>query len=300
MSDTIAPYVSHSPEAEAASLPSETPTAYKTNLDRQIAHTENDIAAANGKELPHPNIPSEARLHSDELDRQMSDIWDKAQKIEGLPMPTQLAETADDPVRAAYEWTQETSDDAKRLDIKAVKHIEQQKAEAKKYGLTLEEYQLSMQALRANETQAGPEWREASEGLRSLYPDQEPHETAKWLADVARYARQDGPGAVRWIAQQLGVNPSALSAVTPDAAVKTTIGRFMEAYPEAQEFNAEIAEAISDGKIERGANHLETLQRAYDFVRQSKQTKKPKREAARKRDLDAEMEAVWNKHASAA
>ncbi len=289
---TIAPYVSHSPEAEAASLPAQD---HGSPEDVEIKRTENRIAELRNKKSPHPDLPSDLQIKQAETDRELAAIYDKAQATDPLGMPAIIAETSTDPDKATYEWNFETSDADKKSSVALAERLDFQRKEAKKFGLTLDQYQREMQELKA----AQPAASDVLEPVRTMYPKEKPEAVIQHWASIDKFAQRDPVGAVAWIAEQLGVNPAAVQQhQTQREPAVNAAQTFFAAYPEAKPLHKAMADAINGGLVTgyTPGDHFSLYQKAYEAVR-SENTKKKKGDTAKswRRSIEDEMEETYDR-----
>jgi hypothetical protein len=233
----------------------------------------NDITAepvsTGTPELPQADKPASNESGGDAFRDAMANIYDKSlarderQARDDPPLPFKEGRDPRETMEAAWDW-QETPRAERQRTAKAISAKDEMQAEADRLGITFDQALMLRQTEALSNPPVPERWNAAADSMRSLFPEQQPEDTANWLADVVKYARRDPPGALRWMAQQLGVDPaSALAPPDPNQAVN----EFLGANAEAAEYIEDMLTAITTGKVKRDRDPRKTLQAAFKHVR---------------------------------
>jgi hypothetical protein len=311
MSDSIAPYVSHSPEAEAA-VRGEFQD-HGSFEDRAIARTENDIAHARRQDLPHDYVPSETQVQDEKVFSDMAAVFDRVEQRESRqrernpdmpPMPE--GSTGDDYMHGLSDWMDKPLAERQRI-AEAHSVLEERRAEAKRMGLTISEVEQLKQTAALTAGTAPPEWREVEKLTRTVHPDHAPAATVKHWAGIAEYAQRDPQGAVNWIAQQLGVQPpSGQAGIQPPAfdrdeslrVMESAVGVFIGEHADAQALWPAMIQAVQSKAVSyEPGNYYQMCVNAYEHVKTKPGKRKQSQHTGRPRDVHDEMEAIYDRMA---
>jgi hypothetical protein len=254
------------------------------------------------------------RSADSKLTSQMSAIYDaveaKADAADEKKVVPAKATNLDDAFRATYDHI--NSSEAQKAELRnANKLIETVKANAAKFGVELTEAESLKAALDLENSQRAEEaagHAPVVDHMRSVYPDQNPVESAKFFADIKRSADQDLPGTVAWMAQQYGMHPMQVAqaiaqryanAPVPQqsfeqsqqrtvAAVQSMLDQAAETLPDLPQFEDEMIEIINSKSFKRTGNYHKDFLAAYNTAkkRDGKLTADQKLEKSLRRTYD--------------
>lgn len=160
--------------------------------------------------------------------------------------------------------------------------IEQRRKDAAMFGLSLQEREAILNAERAKATAAPADYEPIKEAVKSAYADLEPQHVVQRWSEIDKFARKDPPGALRWLAGELGVDLRTLSAEPmqheqqASPHVVSAITQFLNEHKDAKGIIADISDAIQNGVIQRSGNPLADLKSAYQHVKSKSADRRPR------------------------
>jgi hypothetical protein len=281
-------------------------------LDTAISNLESTIGGSKDKPEDRPTLFEKA---SDaKLTENLGAIYDKAEAKadaadEAKTVPT-VVKNIDDAFEAT--WNHINSSPAEKAELRnANKLVETARQQAAKFGVTLTDAEAFKAALDLENAQRAEEaagHAPVVDHMRSVYPDQNPVESAKFFADIKRSADQDLPGTVAWMAQQYGMHPMQVAqaiaqrygnAPVPQqsfeqsqqrtvAAVQSMLDQAAETLPDLAQFEDEMIEIINSKSFKRTGNYQKDFLSAYNTAkkRDGKLTADQKLEKSLRRTYD--------------
>lgn len=177
--------------------------------------------------------------------------------------------------------------EGERKEISSVADdINARKKDAAMFGLTLQEREAILAAERAKAPAVPADYEPITRAVKEAYADLEPQHVVQRWSDIDKFARRDAPGALRWLAGELGVDLRSLTggpqsappvSQAPSANATGAIVQFLNEHADAQSIIGDITDAIQTGAFQRSGNPLADLKAAYQHVKGKRGDRKPAR-----------------------
>ena len=233
-------------------------------MERVIAETQPNVPESKPTIFDHSG---DAKLTSE-----MGKIFDKSTGKAQLADEQKTVPSVQpgDSLDSAFEktWDHLHSTETQKATIAdAHKLVEQVRANAARFGVTLTDEQAMSKAMEIEYTQqqeakaeAGNPYNGAAEAMRSVYKDHDPNQTAQWFAQVKQSFDSDPIAATAWAAEQYGLTPLQLAqqiyqryGQRQNQPTQQDVARLTGIVEQAYSQNPRMAELADDVVAELGA-----------------------------------------------